>query len=240
MELHPIQQAILSQIIASPNGLRYCQMQLEEVENDRYNYHLQYLVKLGLLEKNHQQYQLSSTGKQFILETRPIDLAGHRVDKFKLAALALVLRWQDGELQILLQIRGCQPFVGRHEIIGGSIRKGEKIVDAASRRLQEEAGLNAAFSHFGAIRKMRYSTVGELYSDIVYHICITNHVTGELIQENEFGHRQWVPIDVLIEQERTVPSGSPQWADILEQLKTQDPKTIPLFYFEEESVEDIY
>jgi 8-oxo-dGTP pyrophosphatase MutT (NUDIX family) len=211
-----------------------------DVDNDRYNYHLQYLVKQHLIIKHTDSYELSEIGKKYILETQPIDIVRTVADKFKLAALCLVLRDTGQGLEALYQTRSVQPFIGNKELIGGSIYKGEMAAHAATRRLREESGLLADFSLFGCIRKIRYDEDDTLYSDILYHICTTSNCTGELIEDNQFGKKEWVSLDDAIRQESTATYGSQQFASVLQQLKSTPPSEIPLFYFEEIAKQNIY
>ena len=237
---HSIQRSILSKLMTSPVGWRYRDMNVGAIENDRYNYHLQYLVQQGLIEKRSNRYLLSESGKRFVLNQQPIDILGQESDLFKLAALALVLRRKGSQLEVLYQTRLCQPFIGNQELIGGAIRKGEFIVEAAKRRLYEEANLVADFSLFGLVRKLRFDSGGQLYSDILYHICLAFDPTGELCHHNEFGRNAWLPIDAVILHEQTAPYGSQQFAMVLQQLKQKSAQAIPLFYYEATYRQDIY
>lgn len=236
MITHPIQTNILKRLVSSKTSLRYRDMKPAEIDNDLYNYHLQYLVKQHLLVKDLGTYGLSDEGKKYILETQPVDILNETVDKFKLAALCLLVV----DNNILYQTRSLQPFTGNKELIGGSIKKGEPVTIAAKRRLYEEAGIHAEFQLFGIIRKIRVDNEQNVYSDIIYHICIATDFTGQLIEENSFGNKHWLALDQAIHHENTASYGNKQFANVLQQLKATKQDNIPLFYFEDRSHQDIY
>jgi len=156
MKLQPIQIQILTKLRHAPSGLRYRDMRPAEVENDLYNYHLQHLAKQQLIAKEGEYYHLSSFGKEQLIEISPLAAQHETNHKFKLAALCLVFN----QGKVLYQIRGHHPFMGHKEIIGGSIMRGEPAIQAASRRLQEESGLEAEFTLFGLLRKTRFDNAG--------------------------------------------------------------------------------
>ncbi len=239
MVKHDLQLAILSQLIQQPAGLRYSAMRPNETENDRYNYHLQALVKQGLVAKTADHYRLTAAGQRFILDHQPIDVINDRpIDKFKLAVLALVLRRVAGETEVLYQRRACQPFAGHCELIGGSLRKGEAVVEAARRRLAEESGLIGSFTLVGLIRKIRSDQTSQLYSDILYHICLATEPTGQLVAENQFGHNDWWPLERAIAHEQTARYGSQQLAKLFQAIQAN--QAYPLFCTEERYCQDIY
>ncbi len=237
MTFHPIQTQILHIIRTAPDGLRYSKMKPStEIENDLFNYHLQQLVKRGLVHKNRDLYSLTPNGKALAMELQPLDEQNQTGNKFKMAALCLVLN--DGK--VLYQTRALQPFTGHREIIGGAINRGERATDAASRRITEEAGLSADFQLFGLIRKMRYDETDTLYSDILYHVCISHNPTGELIVKNEYGQHNWISFPEAIKIERESSYGCIRFGDELEELQKSPPTPLPLFYFEEEYRQNIY
>ncbi|MDO8513253.1 MAG: NUDIX hydrolase [bacterium] len=175
-----------------------------------------------------------------LLELHPIDSKTASSHKFKLAVITMILSKTAGNAEILYQTRTRQPFMGRQEIIGGGIRRGESVVTAAKRRLKEEAGLEADFRIFGLLRKMRFSDDHRLYSDILYHVCLSTEYRGILIGENEFGENYWMPLDNAIRIEMTAPYGSKKFGEILKQLHEVDEKLISLFYIEEQYTQNIY
>lgn len=236
---HPVQYAILEDLRTAPTGLRYRDMKPDDIENDAYNYHLQYLVHQGLVTKIADRYQLSSSGKKYLVELNPIDEKGES-HRFKLAALCLLVRRDDDGIKLLYQHRTRQPFAGERGIIGGGLRRGELAVDTAHRRLREEAGLVATFSLLGLIRKRHFDSTNQIYSDILYHVCLSQKYSGELVSTNEYGEQSWITLDQAVTIESHQASGSRQFAQVLLRLKDTAATDMPLFYLEETYTRDIY
>ncbi|HUD11523.1 MAG TPA: NUDIX domain-containing protein [Candidatus Saccharimonadia bacterium] len=236
---HPLQRSILEHLRLSTDGLRYRDMKPAHVENDLYNYHLQYLAKQELVAKRGQRYVLSPRGKKYLIELNPLDESGQS-SRFKLAALCLLTRGRGAGMQLLYQHRGRQPFAGQRGIIGGGIKRGEPVTQTARRRLREEAGLTADFKLLGLMRKIHFDTNGELYSDILFHVCLSRDYEGDLVRENDFGSQEWVSLEEAIEIERSAMIGSKHLAEVLSCFRHEPGESIPLFYFEDTYHHDIY
>ena len=71
--------------------------------------------------------------------------------------------------------------------MGGVVRKGESIEDAATRKLKVETGLQANFKLVGIQRREMY-VKNELFSDVIFPICYSDEFEGELIGDSEYGH----------------------------------------------------
>jgi ADP-ribose pyrophosphatase YjhB (NUDIX family) len=236
---HPIQLSILEDLRVASDGRRYSGMRPAEIENDLYNYHLQQLVRHDLVQKRGDKYFLTETGKKHIVELNPISPEGDS-HRFKIASLCLLIDNAAGSPKVLYQRRTRQPFIGEWGIVGGGWQRGELAVDAAGRRLVEETGLSATFSLFGLIRKRHFDPDGQLYSDILFHVCIASSYQGDLVPKNDFGEQIWVSLDQAITIESRGLIGSPQFAQILQRLKSIKPSAVPLFYLEETYTQDIY
>jgi 8-oxo-dGTP pyrophosphatase MutT (NUDIX family) len=222
---HPIQLAILESLRRSSAALRYRDMRPADIENDIYNYHLRYLTQQGLVEKRAGKYALNDAGKKQLVELNPY----HESNRFKIAALCLVM--QDDRL--LYQKRVRQPFAGQSGLIGGGIHRGETAVAAAKRRLFEEAGLAADFTLLGLIRKMRFDSQGDLYTDILFHVCVAHNPAGNLVEQNEFGRHYWLTAPEAAQVERRQLMGSAQFAQLLDNLPATLTQPPPAFYIEE-------
>jgi 8-oxo-dGTP pyrophosphatase MutT (NUDIX family) len=225
MPHHPIQRAILETLRLTSGSLRYRDMRPADIENDLYNYHLQYLTRQGLIDKRAGKYRLNETGKKHLIELNPY----HESNRFKMASLCLALK--DG--QALYQQRIRQPFAGQFGLIGGGIQRGETAVAAAKRRLFEEAGLHTGFTLLGLLRKMRFDSEGQLYTDILFHVCVAHDPSGELVAKNEFGRQLWLPVSKAAALERGQLMGSAQLAEVFDGLDATLAKPAPAFYIEE-------
>jgi ADP-ribose pyrophosphatase YjhB (NUDIX family) len=236
MSKHKIQIHILKNLLSADLGLRYRDMKLPEIENDLYNYHLQYLLKEELIKKNDSLYFITDKGKKFVEDILPIDPLGQTSDLFRINVLCAVIRKNNGKIEILNQLRKRHPYYGDTGIIGGAVKKGEKIIDAANRKLFDETGLNADFKFVGTIRIFRFKSENELFTDILFHLCFAENFHGELKESTEFGDNFWLDLDSSIKVERESVMGSDKLGEILELLRTQDFSTIPMFYTEEKKI----
>jgi ADP-ribose pyrophosphatase YjhB (NUDIX family)/predicted transcriptional regulator len=178
-------QLLILTKLATSKGLRYSEIKPEGVENDLFNYHLQYLVKRGWVEKQDDKYAITQDGKRYAAN---MDARGVIQNLFK-ASVALYIFAGD---KILLQRRTRHPFFGDVTSIAGKIHLGERAEDAAARKLAEEAGLTANFRLYGVHRKTRRDSNNEVIEDTIYHICGTHKIlSGELVSKNEFGENFW-------------------------------------------------
>ncbi len=233
MKKHELQVEILRRFISSETGLRYRDGKPEDVDNDQYNYHLQQLVKEGLIEKGKLKYFLTEKGKKFVEDTFPVNPEGEVVDHFKVAALMIVVRKGKSGLQILYQNRKRHPNFDAKNIPGGPIIRGKSIEESAKLRLKQETGLEAEFMIKGVLRKIRKESEGELFGDMFFFICLADKFSGELENETSFGENYWIDIDEAIENEKNSDLGSELVVTILELLKTKPISKLPFLNKEE-------
>lgn len=194
----PIQNHIISKL-KNAKSLRYSELQQKGVPNDLFNYHLQFLVKKGFLNKIEDGYELSDIGVKHVADFNPID-DKHSANLFKVNVLTVVSRVHDGKIQILNQIRKSNPSFGKVGVMGGVVRKGETMEDAATRKLKVETGLDAEFKIICMMRRFMYIK-GDLFSDVFFPIAYSDSSSGELIADTDFGHNMWVDIDDAIKNE---------------------------------------
>ena len=202
-------------------------------ENDLYNYHLRQLVSRGLIAKQTGRYSLTSDGTRHIIELNPVTDLGES-HRFKLASLCIAVRGVAPNYEVLSQLRLRQPDAGERGFVGGGIKRGELATAAAARRLYEEAGLYGTFTLLGMLRKRRFDNQGNIISDILFHVCLCQDATGELVTSNAYGEQSWIPLPHALANESTAKIGSPQLAFQLSRLFTATAADIPIFYIEED------
>ena len=227
-----VKKEILMKLMSS-NGLRYTQGKPEDVENDLYNYHLQHLVKKGLVTKQNDLYLLTDSGKKHIEVNEALDAMGHTAQYFRVTTLLILLDYSKGGLLVLGQERRKHPNYGDKGVISGPVGQGELIPTAANRILREETGLEASFTTIGVLRLIRNFPQNELFSDVVFPICVAQKYTGHLKLKNQFGINTWISIDQAIRNEKNASRCSRALVNKLTLLKTKKPSEIP-FFFEEE------
>lgn len=228
-DLSPIQSHIIS-LLKNAKYLRYSALHPDKVPNDLFNYHLQYLVKKGLLLRTDEGYGLSEKGIQHVAD--PFPQTGAITSLFKVNVITIVSRVVKGKIEILQQIRRSNPSYGKIGCMGGVVLKGEKIEIAATRKLKVETGLEAVFRHVGCERRTIYAH-GELFSDVLFPISYADSCTGELIVDSDYGHNIWVPIDQAILNESDPQDSIQAIRTVLEAIRDKKIKKLPYFFTEE-------
>jgi hypothetical protein len=224
----PIQNHILSRL-KNAKSLRYADMQPDKVPNDLYNYHLQFLVKKGFVDKTGEGYSLSESGVKHVAD--PYVTNDSITSLFKVNVITIVSRVKDGKIEILNQVRKSNPSYGKVGVMGGVVLKGELIEPAATRKLKQETGLDASFRLVGCERRIMYKS-GELFSDLMFPIAYADSHSGELIADTDFGHNKWVPIDEAIRNETAPFDSIKSIVTVLEAVKGGIISEVP-FVFEE-------
>lgn len=226
--LSSIQNHILSKL-KNAKSLRYSDMQPEKIPNDLYNYHLQFLVKKGYLNKDKNNYSLSEIGIKHVADPYPTNDA--ITSLFKINVITIVSRIVKGKIEILSQIRKSNPSYGKIGVMGGVVLKGELIEPAAKRKLKQETGLDADFKLVGIERRIMYRG-GELFSDLMFPIAYSDSSSGDLVVDSDFGHNMWLSIDKAIKNESTEYDSLRGIVRVLKAIKSGKIKKQP-FFFEE-------
>jgi 8-oxo-dGTP pyrophosphatase MutT (NUDIX family) len=195
MNLSPIQNQIISRL-KNADILRYRDMHPAEVPNDLYNYHLKALISKKLVDKTDAGYCLSKKGRQYVADVHHTSDQANRL--FKINVITIVTRIFGNKLQVLVQKRMSQPSYGIIGVMGGTIVKGESMIDGAKRKLEQETGLFADFRVIGFERRQLYKS-NELFSDVLFPICYATNASGVLIETSEFGENSWMNVNDAIE-----------------------------------------
>lgn len=210
-------------------------MQPDKVPNDLYNYHLQFLVKKDLVIKSGDGYSLSDAGIKYVADANTNNDSLNSL--FKMNVITIVSRVIDGKIEILNQVRKSNPSYGKVGVMGGVTLKGEVLEASATRKLKQETGLEAKFKIVGCERRIMYKG-GELFSDVLFPITYADKYAGELIEDTEFGHNMWVPIDQAIKNESATFDSLPSINIALKAIKAKKIKSLP-FFFEENIQSDL-
>jgi len=227
----PIQNNIISKL-KNASTLRYSELWPEKIPNDLFNYHLQFLVKKGFVDKVDDGYKLSSLGVKHVADFNPATNDGGTANLFKINVLTVVSRVHEKKIQILNQIRHSNPSFGKVGVMGGVVRKGESIEDAARRKLKAETGLEANFKVIGMQRRVMYVN-NELFSDVLFPIAYADEYEGELLSKTEFGENIWVDIDEAIKNDAYRFDSIKKISDVLEAVKKGTVLKMPFFYDED-------
>lgn len=225
----PIQNQILSKL-KNAKILRYSQLYPKKMPNDLFNYHLQFLVKKGFIDKKIDGYSLGEKGIKHVADPHPTNDA--ITSLFKLNVITVVSRVVNGKIEILNQVRKSNPSYGKVGIPGGVVLKGELTEPAAKRKLEQETGLIADFKVMGMERRIMYKS-GEIFSDVLFPIAYADKYSGELTQDTEFGHNMWVSINQAIKNESVEYDSIKSIVKVLRAIKAGKIKKLPFFYNEE-------
>jgi 8-oxo-dGTP pyrophosphatase MutT (NUDIX family) len=229
--LSPIQNHILSKL-KNAASLRYSELAPKGVPNDLFNYHLQQLVKKELVTKSGEGYSLAEKGIKHVADPDVLDGGEKIASLFKVNVITIVSRVKNGKIEILSQRRKSHPSFGKIGVMGGIVRKGESVDDAAKRKLKVETGLDAELRLVGLQRRIMYKS-NKLFSDVYFPITYTDTHTGELLEETEFGANFWAPIDEAIQNESTEFDSLCKIVDVLKAVKEGTIGTLPFFYGED-------
>jgi 8-oxo-dGTP pyrophosphatase MutT (NUDIX family) len=220
--VHEIQKQILLKLAKNPSQ-RFSELKDESLENDLFNYHLQYLVKEGAIEKTDNTYKLTEKGLDKILL---IDSKGKIYEGLRVAVLVYVI--QDDKIILHTQTR--EPYKGEVTAgIAGKVNKGELIEDAGIRKVMEETGLKGTIKFIGVLRRI-VNHPGGMIDDGFFHVCITTETQGDLVSENDFGTNSWVCFNEAIKyQKQNIRTGKYS-VEVLERILNKDYSP---FYFQE-------
>lgn len=226
----PIQNYILSKL-KNAKSLRYTDMRPPKIANDLYNYHLQFLVDKNFLVRSGEGYSLSTKGIKYVAD--PVFDKNPINSLFKLNVITILSRINKGKIEILNQVRTSNPSYGKVGVPGGVVLKGENILDAAKRKLEQETGLIADFKLVGFERRIMYKE-DEFFSDILFPIAYSNSFEGN-ITHTDFGTNMWVSIDKAIKNESGDFDSIKSIVTVLKSIKNKSIKKLQFFF--EESVQ---
>jgi ADP-ribose pyrophosphatase YjhB (NUDIX family) len=222
MNIEPfLQNEIKSHIILTlktKEKLKYSQLKLVYFDNVLFNYHLQHLVKLGILDKDDSTYSLSKKGLEL---TSHITYTGLTFPKFVNRLKIYVLN-NDGS-KVLYRQRKRYPWFGDTTAISSKVVMNESMVDLANKRVKDITNLEVSLQGFGTVRKIIRDKEENLIDDCFYHLFVALGYEGELknLSKNE-DPLLWVTFDDAKNFELENKSGGNIDTQILENLAVKD------------------
>jgi len=192
VNIHDAQMVILRELLFHPS-VGFAKLQkITGMSSDHFNFHLQKLVELKLVEKvSRGTYSLSPRGKEY---ANKLDTDNNTVERQpKTAVILAVERIRNGKKEYLFQERLKQPYYGFWGFATGKVRWGETIVQTAERELTEETGLHANYRVAGVYHELVYQQeTGEQLEDKIFFVVHCTDVKGELVDEFEGGRNRWM------------------------------------------------
>lgn len=134
--------------------------------------------------------------------------------KFYVAVDCIILGFNNNELNVLLYKRNFEPLKGQWSLMGGFVRGGESVDEAASRVLTECTGIDTIFmEQIGAYGDVTRD-LGERVISVAYYALVNiNDFSTELLEEY---NAKWTKItelpDLIFDHDKMV-------ADALSRLK---------------------
>lgn len=191
MDLHFIQAEILKRLLQS-TGLKFSEMQPEEITSKHFNYHLKRLIENGYVLKQSNAYVLTDKGKDFVGKRNELNMKLEIQPKISVAIVAR--RFVGNVEEVLLSKRLKQPYYGKVGGFTGKVRFGEKFESAARREFEEETGLTGDFRLSGLTRKFAYKAgQKDAVQDNIMVLFSVENTKGDLIENPGESENFWYP-----------------------------------------------
>lgn len=187
-DLHKYQAAILKKFIFQKE-LGYSEMKpTKTMENNKFQFHLDKLKEIGLLEKIGDKYKLTKEGKKI---TGRMDSKKAIIrQQMKVGVGIIATRDKNNAKEYLIFTRLKIPFFECQGFMAGKVELGEKIIDAARREFNEETQLDGTPVMVGTNHYLTKQN-GETVDDLLLFFCWINNPTGKLKGSKE-GKYEWV------------------------------------------------
>lgn len=206
VKVHDAQMVILRELLFHPS-VSFAKLQkITDMTSDHFNFHLQKLVELKLVEKvSRGTYSLTPRGKEY---ANKLDTDNHTIERQpKTAVILAVERTKNGKKEYLFQERLKQPYYGFWGFATGKVRWGETITQTAERELMEETGLTADHKVAGVYHELVYQQeTGEQLEDKIFFVVHCTNTKGKLVEEFEGGRNSWMTRDQAIKQPKIFTS----------------------------------
>lgn len=190
--LHYIQLDIL-RVLLFATSKRYSEIKPIDMESSQFKFHLDSLIKSGLIEKcDDGLYRLTFNGKEFANQMDTLDVSMRR--QSKISAKICCVRDSGKEKEYLLYTRQKNPFFGYQGFPNAKIWYGESFIDGVKRGLYSETNLQVSREpELMAIRHYRVFSKEQriLLEDKTMFIYRIVNPTGELLSKKD-GVFKWV------------------------------------------------
>lgn len=203
---HPVQVAIMRYLLFTPVGGFADIQKVTELSSDHFNFHIKKLISEGYVEKAKTGYQLSRKGKEY---ANRMDTDENEIEKQPKVSVVVTLERTNakGEREFLYQQRLKNPYYGFWGRLGGKMRWGESVIEAANRELMEETGLTAEFTYKLMYHKRDFDkTSGKLLEDKLFLCVYATEFAGELNERFEGGYNRWMTKAEFHQQEKRFES----------------------------------
>jgi len=188
--MHETQMQILS-ALAQVKSARFSDLtKVTGLTSDHANFHIKKLVERAFVEhvpKTYGEYRLTRVGKDY--STR-MNTTLSTIDRPPKVSVVLWVTNEQG--QVLRQQRLKQPYYGYWTRPTGKIARGETVIEAAARKLEQETGLEADWHIAGVEHRIDHDKQGALYDDKYLFMVEGSKPRGTLIVEQAGMHNYWM------------------------------------------------
>ncbi|OGL22695.1 hypothetical protein A2707_05305 [Candidatus Saccharibacteria bacterium RIFCSPHIGHO2_01_FULL_45_15] len=191
-ETHPLQAVILRKLLFVKNATFSELQKGSEVTSDHFSFHIRKLVDEGFVEKKASGYQLTRKGKEY---ANRMDTDENEIERQPKVSVAITIERNgvDGTREFLFQQRKKNPYYDFWGRVGGKMRWGETVIEAARRELKEETGLEAELEYRLLYHKRDFDkNTGKLLEDKIFLCVYANKFTGKMIESFEGGVNRWM------------------------------------------------
>lgn len=189
INIHEFQISILRELLFKPKA-RFRDLKKVDITNDHFTFHVNQLVKLGLINKLEGRYSLTDKGKEF---ANRMDTDSLEIEKQAKVAVALhAVRERKGKTEYLVHKRLKEPFYGWYGSHSGKIRWGETPLECAKREFLEETGLTGNFRLKAIVHYHHFHEDGRFLEDKYFWVYRVYKVSGNLMKKVPEGENIWM------------------------------------------------
>lgn len=189
---HEVQVIILRHLLFMPQA-GFAELQkMTGLSSDHFSFHIKKLVDEDYIEKTERSYRLTHKGKEY---SNRMDTDDKTIEKQPKVSIAITLERKnnEGEREFLFQQRKKNPYYDFWGRVGGKMRWGESVIEAAQRELKEETGLEADFEYRLLYHKRDFNKVtGKMLEDKIFLCVYATEYRGELTEKFEGGVNKWM------------------------------------------------
>jgi 8-oxo-dGTP diphosphatase len=167
------------------------------IKSNNLTYHLNQMMKEGVLEKDDEYYLLTTQGEGMI------PFFAH-ITKKEAGVLPVVITAIIKNDQILLLKRKKKPYQNYWALPGGKLKMEESLEESAVREAKEETGLDCEFSHLASIVHERVKEDEKYKYAFILFLAVVNP-KSEDIKESDEGRLEWFPLKTL-QSDKIIPS----------------------------------
>lgn len=168
---HHIQKYIIN-VLMYRETARFRDLRPPKTETNLFSYHLNLLLKSGLINKTAAGYKLSSAGLSYVDR-----VSGEKQTIRRQPKIITMLLVQNSDGEVLLQKRGKQPYINSWTLPYGKLHIDDhSVVIAAQREANEKLAYEVMPKHIGDcyIRVRQAETREEFLSTTLAHVCRFN------------------------------------------------------------------